>query len=468
MSRKQPKTLQLVQEYQTRLQGNKNREAREAREVCEAKAEVEVDVAIVGGGIAGMLTAYRMLQKHSTWRVLVFEQSSKAGGRTKSGVFCKHKVAMGAGVGRSHKDKLLANLLAEVNMELVLMPPSSSGPDKQQQRLQKLVDFAKNLTEDNDISFKHFAQQILGTQEFEAFVNQMGFTDMLQASARQTMNYYGLDDNVKSWSAFVVQWDALVKKLADFVGKTTFAKLHSTCSSGLVTNTKVLDMSVCQETNSIVLQVATGSNTRFKNLVVSSKHVVLATSISGLKQLLPSKVVKCSKLHYVKSQPFARVYAKVASQDRALMQTAVQKYRVVSPSILMKVREISAQDGVYMLAYADNTSARRLFKTLSGAYQASKDPKATRVARLSLEAVVAKALNVVVKITSFKLFWFEEGTHFYRKGLPLEFEMQPFADLSGAWHGSPNVYVVGEAVAKMQGWTEGVIESVHAAVKALP
>ena len=52
------------------------------------------------------------------------------------------------------------------------------------------------------------------------------------------------------------------------------------------------------------------------------------------------------------------------------------------------------------------------------------------------------------------------------RGLHEHFEAQRFVNLSSILSGSTTV-VVGEVVATMQGWTEGAIQSVNAAVKAL-
>jgi hypothetical protein len=80
-----------------------------------------------------------------------------------------------------------------------------------------------------------------------------------------------------------------------------------------------------------------------------------------------------------------------------------------------------------------------------------------------LQKLLAEALQVQVRLTSFKMFWFDAGTHYYSKGLPEHFEKQMFVDLSRALNGSSTL-VVGEAVAPMQGWTEGAIQSVNAVV----
>jgi hypothetical protein len=243
-------------------------------------------------------------------------------------------VAAGAGVGRKHKDFALASLLQEMDFALIELPASQSASVRQQKRLNKLVHSATELTPENDVTFKAFGSRVLGDMQFESFVHGMGFTDMLQASALQTMRYYGLDDNIRSWSGFVVPWDALLAKLADSLGRTTVKQLlTSKASSGLVTNTRVvkLETSGCQlcESQSLVYVETHKAGTN-RHACFSTTHVVLATPITSLKQLIPVRAAANSKLAFVKAQPFVRLYVKVAQSDRSSMQKAVQKFRVVS------------------------------------------------------------------------------------------------------------------------------------------
>jgi len=67
------------------------------------------DVIIIGGGIAGLYTALKLVK---TRKILLLESSDKVGGRANNIVFENTCVVTGAGIGRKKKDIILQNLLS--------------------------------------------------------------------------------------------------------------------------------------------------------------------------------------------------------------------------------------------------------------------------------------------------------------------------------------------------------------------
>jgi monoamine oxidase len=470
---------------------------------------MQCDVAVVGGGVAGLLTAYRILLSKPEWRVLVFEQAPVVGGRLRTGTFDKRDVVSGAGVGRLQKDTRLALLLHELKVvepaKLAVMVPLPKKPASQMQQqqhqqdlLNKLRQRAKLLTADNDVTFLEFAESTLGRLQARQFVSRMGYTDMLHASARATMRFYGLEDNVSSWTPFAVPWNRLVDALQDAVNQANNNSKQDQKSKQdqskqdqskqdqskqdqskqdqskqdqskqdqskqdqskqdqskhdrrrVWTNAKVtklskavrggFDLQVC--TTKRALPIKSGSGC----VQVHARIVVLATPINVLKTLVPPELFNKSKLVHVKSQPWVRAYVKVAKQSRQAVAEAVQKYKVVYPNVLMKIREVDAAAGVYMAAYADGPAALQLHKDHT---------------LLRLQRLLTAALGFDVKLTAHKLFYHKHGTHYFTPHIRLT--------LAGATATpDPNLHVVGEAVAAQQGWTEGALQSVEYVVKRL-
>jgi monoamine oxidase len=439
---------------------------------------MQCDVAVVGGGVAGLLTAYRILLSKPEWRVLVFEQAPVVGGRLRTGTFDKRDVVSGAGVGRLQKDTRLASLLHELKVvepaKLAVMVPLPKKPASQMQQqqhqqdlLNKLRQRAKLLTADNDVTFLEFAESTLGRLEARQFVSKMGYTDMLHASARATMRFYGLEDNVSSWTPFAVPWNRLVDALQDAVNQANNNSKQDQSKQDqskqdqskqdqskhdrrrVWTNAKVtklskavrggFDLQVC--TTKRALPIKSGSGC----VQVHARIVVLATPINVLKTLVPPELFNKSKLVHVKSQPWVRAYVKVAKQSRQAVAEAVQKYKVVYPNVLMKIREVDAAAGVYMAAYADGPAALQLHKDHT---------------LLRLQRLLTAALGFDVKLTAHKLFYHKHGTHYFTPHIRLT--------LAGATATpDPNLHVVGEAVAAQQGWTEGALQSVEYVVKRL-
>ena len=84
------------------------------------------DIIIVGAGIAGLYSAYKIKKLKPETKLLVVEKNKAKyiGGRMGQTKFQGEQVVTGAGVGRKEKDKLLISLLDELKI------PSREFPAK--------------------------------------------------------------------------------------------------------------------------------------------------------------------------------------------------------------------------------------------------------------------------------------------------------------------------------------------------
>ena len=76
------------------------------------------DIIIVGGGISGLYSAYKILQMAPETKLLVLERYKRhwLGGRLGNEMFQGTMVVNGAGIGRKEKDPLLIDLLREMKI----------------------------------------------------------------------------------------------------------------------------------------------------------------------------------------------------------------------------------------------------------------------------------------------------------------------------------------------------------------
>ena len=481
-------------------------------------AQPELDAAVVGGGIAGLLAAYRLLQRHPSWRVTVLESARHVGGRTHTSVFAGTTVSTGAGVGRSGKDVRLASLLEELGLPIQSRGATADADARQVRRLALL-----SAAQPRDgATFRSFARGVLGDAELRAFVTTMGHTDMLEASARETMLHYGLEDNVHSWTPFSVPWNALCetlrKRVQAFPGghvltgarvaRIRWPRSWADCacaregdkdsegqgfrhaaaaaagaryalSAKRTSAPPTADTcATCAHPGSATAAAAFPSTdlarlTLAGGTVHLARRVIVAVPIDSMVPLLPRWFVP--HVSRIRGHPFIRVYARVARAHVPLVAAAVGKFRVVSPSPLMKMSAVDAASGTFMVAFADGPAAVHLAKHL----EAGGPPRPTAPGacppKQYLEALVTEALDLsgaiaalrpsgrahrrsrdgVVRLTSFAAFWFPVGTHYYepRTGTRAE---------KGTC--STRMFVVGEAVSHNQGWTEGALETVDAVV----
>jgi hypothetical protein len=120
---------------------------------------------------------------------------------------------------------------------------------------------------------------------------------------------------------------------------------------------------------------------------------------------------------------------------------------------LQRIIPIDVDKGVYMIAYNDNDNATTLKHHLENNY----------LNRRLYEMLLESSLDIpsnTLEIIAIKSYYWPIGTHYYK---PLNKELYGSREefMKIAQHPEKNIFVVGEAVSRNQGWTEGALESVE-------
>jgi hypothetical protein len=182
-----------------------------------------------------------------------------------------------------------------------------------------------------------------------------------------------------------------------------------------------------------------------------SNKVILATTISGIKKLVPGANDKNSLYQQIHGQPFLRLYGKFNKNSAEIMKNVVPNYTIV-PGPLQKIIPMNADKGVYMISYSDNANALVLKKYLENTAE-NRD--------LYCE-LLEQSLGIpkgTLQLTAIKDYYWPIGTHYYE---PLRGTRTRAAFVKAAQHPEKGLLVVGEVVSRYQGWTEGALESVKA------
>jgi len=398
------------------------------------------DIVIVGGGIAGLYSAYKILKMAPETKLLVLEGHKKQwlGGRLGNEMFQGTQVVTGAGVGRKEKDFLLIQLLRELKVPYnefqvapkpaqTILPPCN---------VKKLINILKKQFKEKSAhapihkTFKEFALPILGPELYKNLTVCLGYTDYENEDVYDTLYNYGLEDNFDTWTALHVPWKLLIETIAKKVGNKN---IH--CSS-YVTN--IEELSQC---NFVV---------HTEKVSYSCNKVILATTISSVKNLLP----KATIYQQIHGQNFLRLYGKFTKSSSEIMKQYVLGYTVV-PGPLKKIISMNPDKGVYMIAYSDNEDAKYLKDRLTNT-QKNRD----YFCELLEEAlgIPKGALNLI----AIKDYYWPIGTHYYE---PLRGPFKNRKDfIKKAQIPIPGMLVVGEMISMNQGWTQGALESVESVV----
>jgi phytoene dehydrogenase-like protein len=397
------------------------------------------DVIIIGGGIAGLYAAMKLLQKNPNAKVLLVERSNRLGGRVGNAKFRGTSVVCGAGVGRLEKDRILLSLLKVMSLKPQFLPPVSHHFAKTVKKVDvngtisklQTIEAAMKPPLDKRKTFKSFAKAHLGQKSYSEFVQATGYTDFEKQDAHDVLYNYGMDDNADGWTPVMVGWDDLVDSMKAWIIKHHNVKIK-----------KNVEITRWDQGDQDITVYGTTDGAK-ADVVFSTKSLVVATTIESLTKLFPEKSI----YNNIHGQQFIRLYAQLAVSSRQIMANAAPSITVV-PAPLQEIIPINPQKGIYMIGYADNKSAQVL--------RDHGDDKQ------SIASFAEKALSLPkgsIHISNIQSHFWSIGTH-YCDVLPRRFENRE-QFIHEAQRPHPNIFVVGEVVALNQGWVEGALQSVE-------
>lgn len=395
------------------------------------------DYIIIGGGISGLYLAYQVKKRYPNSNLLILERNRNGylGGRTGNETFEGTQVVTGAGIGRKNKDKLLIHLLRELGIksnEFNTGAHYSYILDPHCHIKTTFLELRKkyNPKTYGHMTFKQYAKTHLSKEQYQYFLMCSGYTDYENQSAHDTLYNYGFEDNYSDWTGLSIPWSKLIESLAKHIGPENIKYSENV----LKINKKKIGDGFLIET---------------KTSQYESAKLIIATTVEPLKKMLSGYPIY-KQIH---SQPFIRIYGKFSKSSISLMKTYVSQTTIV-PGPIHKIIPMNPEHGIYMIGYSDNEGATIL-------NQYTKNTKANREQLVRLVEASLGIPKKMLELESIVEYFWKEGTHYYEplKGDYAEHGRDVFIKV--AQHPEHNMWVVGEMVAKHQGWVEGALESVH-------
>jgi thioredoxin reductase len=413
-----------------------------------------VDIIIVGSGIAGLYAGYqikRLAPANTTFLILEKNPKKWMGGRAGNETFYGANVVVGAGVGRKNKDHALIQLLKDTKTpysEFKSVRDYAAFQPVDITEIMKTLrrEYKSHTAQHQDKTFKQFFIDILGAERYKEFVITTGYTDFEHADIYETLTHYGMDDNVNSgWTALYIRWSDLVERLYTRIGEKHFRFSTEVDRIAAHTDTK---------------------NYRFEITTTAANHkkyyankVIVATTIQGIRKIVPSASSPTSIYRHIKGQTFLIVYAKFDRASTEIMKKYVQAFTVVQGP-LQKLIPMDPDKGVYMVAYTDNQHA----KTLKSKGALENTPAVREMySKWIKDAVGIPDTEPPLNIMAIRDYYWNDGTHYYAPLNTREYKTRP-EFIRKAQHPMPGMVVVGEVVSRDQGWVEGALESVDAVI----
>ena len=190
------------------------------------------DYIIIGSGLAGLYSAY-LIKKHNPSKTLLIldkEKKEWIGGRTGNETFFGNEIVTGAGVGRKEKDYLLVNLLKDLNIPVqeCTIKMNYAKTIKNPVNVLNVINYLKKEFKQNPnkkLTFKEFAESILGKTVYKSFTICAGYTDYENSNVYDVLYNYGFNDNSPGWTSLIISWKKLVLKLINIIGSTNVKSL---------------------------------------------------------------------------------------------------------------------------------------------------------------------------------------------------------------------------------------------------
>lgn len=401
------------------------------------------DVIIVGGGIAGLYAAYKITKMSPQTKILILEKNNKKylGGRMGVDYFRNTHIMPGAGIGRKHKDFRLIDLLNDLKIKYGEFPISPNyaetiSPTCELKKTFLMLKHKYNPISDKSKTFKEFATQILGDNQYKHFTTCAGYTDYEDEDAHGTLFKYGFDDNYANWIGLSIDWNILKNKLVDVIGEKNIQ-----CSREV--------SKINYNESDDIFTLTTSEKHEYL-----TKYIIMATTIDAVRKLVPGGKLKTSIYQQICGQSFLRIYGQFAKESLSIIREHLPNTTVV-PGPIHKIIPMNPDNGVYMIVYTDNSDADYLKK-----YSENSEKN-----RGALCRIIEKALGISngsLKLNEIVSYYWNIGTHYY-KPLPDNYKSRK-EFIKTAQHPMSNILVVGEMISTNQGWVEGALESVDAVV----
>jgi len=384
------------------------------------------DYIIIGGGISGLYCAYKIKKNNPNANFIIFEKNKNIGGRMNIYNFYGTNVNIGAGVGRKNKDYLLIKLLDELGVKYVIgKNVIYHYKNVEKINFDKIVKKLKNnydKNKHNNLTFKKFAIEILGKNIYDKFVTFLGYSDYENEDAYETLNHYGLEDDIGNNETMYIKWDELLLTISKEIG-----------IDNIKTNNNII--SINKKNDKFIIK-------NDKGITYNSTKLVIASTIDTVQKLLP----KLTIFNNIKGQIFLRVYGKFDQKSTDIINNIIKGYTVVNGPI-KKIIPINKDNGIYMITYTDNEGAIYFNDHL-------KDKKFfCRELEKTLELP-----NNILKLIGLKTFYWNIGTHYYK---PLNKKFNNRKEfINKCQNPKKNLFIIGELISRNQGWTQGALESV--------
>jgi len=420
------------------------------------------DFVILGGGIAGLYTAYQLLQKNPESKLLLLEKSARLGGRIHT--YKDKYMSVEAGAGRFHSGHVrLLELISDLGLsshiidietgfkyEPVDGPASASEPGPY-----SLIRHILRESKKTDIgilrnqSFLDFAKTVVSEADVQFIEGSFGYyTELVSMNAHDAL--YLMSEHLSGKHQFHVLSgglsqliDALETKLRGYGEGVTILKRHEV---------ETLRCHAWSSADSVTKVTVEKFEIACKGIAKKYYGRVL---IGALPKQVLEKIPMFRPLKPIFEQiicgPLCRIYSKF-SLDASGQPWFHDLSKITTNNKLRMVIPVNASQGILMSSYTDNKFAKYWKRLYDRDLRAGSSRCVEEQLRRQLEETTGKTVPEAI-VT--RVFYWDCGVGYWGVGANSaeisRMVIQPFEH---------NVFLCGEHFSeKNQQWIEGALET---------
>jgi hypothetical protein len=390
------------------------------------------DICIIGGGISGLYTAYKLMNTNN--KIIILEASNRFGGRVKT--YTTKDYLYECGAGRiSEKHKLLMELIKELKLDSDLYELDSKvnhiignksiryNPFKD---LKTIIEKSKTYTKKYliSITFLQLCIDIIGFNNAQKLKHSMAYdAEFNILNAYSCIKMY--KDDLFIPNKYYILTSGLETIISKIIEKLTENNIELK-NNAVVTDINDTSLKYIQEGN---------HNISFKKCIccIPSKE---AQNIEIFKDLNLNKKIT--------GVPLLRIYAKYPLNRGKVWFHNLPK--IITDNYIRFIIPIDVKNGIIMISYTDSMYSE-MWNNLS--------KNGNKYLYSELHKQIKEILDIEPPKPLFiRSYFWKEGFHNWLPGNDIHKEykylQKPFED--------KEIYLCNESFSKKQGWIEGALQ----------
>ena len=438
------------------------------------------DLVIIGGGISGLYTLYKLSSAYPQLKIRLLESSHRYGGRIYSykETVDKHEYIMDLGAGRlGYHQPLINKLINELNLKAKIVPiPNTKTYIEVTKKNNKTVANDETVTKDyimdklNKFFFSPLVSKLgkslkQGFYLYE-FIAKYAYvslsrkaeevfeysSDLRELNAYDALEYFKYDYNKEStYYTLNGGLEQIIERLLVYIKRLPAYK------SGKLSLENLSNVeNIIYNNETLLYKIFVSDYSKSSSLILYSKYVICALPKKSLEQLTLFKPLT-RDLNSINSINLLRIY-EIYNKDKESGEVWFKNIdKTITNTNVQFVIPISSHDGLIMSSYSDCANARYWNNLL-----ATKGLDYVKVKLNEKLNRLFSIYNIKVPLSKYiKMYFWDAGVACWKKNVDSDYLsvklLNPYS----------RVFIIGENYSKYQAWIEGALMTSESCIAKL-